>query len=124
MGSFFTSVVATLLPAGVSDAVAAIDVPKVYVPNSSHDPEEVGMALGDRVRTLIRYLRAGASRGVDVGAVLQYVMIDVAGAGVRGAQVREIERMGVRVLDVHLMGEAGAPYVDDVLLIEALLSLV
>lgn len=52
MGSFFTSVVASLLPAGIGRAVGASPVPKVYLPNAGTDPEERGLGLDDRVRVL------------------------------------------------------------------------
>ncbi len=56
VGSFFTSVVAALLPDGVGAAVAASTAPKAYVPNAGRDPEERGWALEDRVRLLAAHL--------------------------------------------------------------------
>jgi len=56
MGSFFTSVVASLLPDGMGEAVAASTAPKVYLPNPGIDPEERGWNLDDRVRELTRHL--------------------------------------------------------------------
>lgn len=52
MGSFFTSVVASLLPEGIGEAVAASRALKVYLPNPGIDPEERGWSIEDRVRTL------------------------------------------------------------------------
>ena len=122
MGSFYTSLIATLLPEGVADTIAGVDMPKVYVPNPGHDPEEIGLALPDKVRTLVRYLREGAAGRVGVEALLQFVLLDT-GTGVSAAQVKEIEKLGVRVVDTPLVTEGSAPYLDDVLLVEALLSL-
>lgn len=56
MGSFFTSVVASLLPDGIGEAVAASTAPKVYLPNPGIDPEERGWSLEERVRTLALHL--------------------------------------------------------------------
>lgn len=122
MGSFYTSVIATLLPEGVADTIAEVDVPKVYVPNPGHDPEEIGLALTDKVRTLARYLREGASGRVPLDSVLHFVLLDTA-TGVSAAQVKEIEKLGVRVVDTPLLTQESAPYLDDALLVEALLSL-
>jgi CofD-related protein of GAK system len=123
MGSFYTSVLATLLPEGVAETVAQVDVPKVYVPNPGYDPEEVGLAMPDKVRTLLRTLRAGAPPRTPVGALLQLVLLDVEATGLTATRVREIERLGVRVVDTPLISPVSAPYLDDALLIEALLSL-
>jgi CofD-related protein of GAK system len=121
VGSFYTSLLATLLPEGVADTIAEVDVPKVYVPNPGHDPEEVGLTLPDKVRTLIRFLREGATRRVGVDALLHFVLLDRT-TGVSAAHVREIEKMGVRVVDTPLVTEGSTPCLDDVLLVEALLS--
>ena len=40
IGSFYSSVVANLLPDGVGKAVAANSCPKVFIPNPTHDPED------------------------------------------------------------------------------------
>jgi CofD-related protein of GAK system len=123
IGSFYTSVVATLLPEGVAEAIAQRDVPKVYVPNPGHDPEEIGLGMADKVRTLLRYLQAGSPPRTPVEALLHFVMVDVEGAGLRTKQIREIASLGVRVIDTPLVSPGSAPYLDDVLLIESLLSL-
>lgn len=123
IGSFYTSLIATLLPAGVADAIAETDVPKVYIPNTGHDPEEIGLGLADKVRTLVRCLREGSAKRPPVEALLHLVLTDVSASGVDAPQVRQIERLGVRVVDATLVSEESAPYLDDTLLVEALLSL-
>lgn len=67
MGSFFTSVVASLLPSGIGAAVAASTAPKVYLPNPGTDPEERGLRRDDRVRSLARLL--APLDGVDIRTV-------------------------------------------------------
>jgi len=123
MGSFYTSVLATLLPEGVAETVASVDVPKVYVPNPSHDPEEIGLGLADKVRVLIRHLKDGCPPRTPVGALLQFVLVDAVGSGLRAAQIRDVEKLGVEVVDTPLISETSAPYLDDALLTEALLSM-
>jgi len=123
IGSFYTSVIATLLPQGVADAIAETDVPKVYIPNPGHDPEEIGLTLPDKVRTLVRYLREGSDERPPVDALLHFVLVDAAASGMRATEVREIEKLGVGVVDTPLVSGADAPFLDDLLLVEALLSL-
>lgn len=121
VGSFFTSVVANLLPAGVGEAVAATDVPKVYVPNPGRDPEELGMALSDKVRTLLRHLRADAGEGTPTGDLLHFVLVDVRGSGISDEERRRVEAEGVEVVDRPLVS-AGGPRLDARRFVEALLS--
>jgi CofD-related protein of GAK system len=123
IGSFYTSLIATLLPKGVSDAIAETDVPKVYVPNPGHDAEEIGMGLVEKVATLQKYLREGAAGRVSDDRLLQMVLLDSRGAGVAKSTLQRVRRLGLEVVDVPLITGASHPYVDDGLLAEALLSL-
>ena len=124
VGSFYTSLIATLLPKGVSDAIRATDVPKVYVPNPGHDPEEIGLDLSGKIERLVYYLKRGASKRTPTDRLLQFVLVDSGSAGMRRSKRKSIERLGVEVIDTPLTTAASAPYYDDQLLAEALLSLV
>jgi CofD-related protein of GAK system len=123
IGSFYTSLIATLLPKGVSDAIAATDVPKVYVPNPGHDSEEIGMGLVEKVATLQRYLREGAAGRVSDDQLLQMVLVDARATGIAKQTLQRVGRLGVEVIDGPLVTAQSHPYVDDGLLAEVLLSL-
>ena len=126
MGSFYTSLIATLLPGGVCPAVATAGCPKVYVPNVAGDPEQLGLSLVDSVTILLDYLRRGCAQGVDVEQVLNLVIIDRANATYPGGppDLDAIRRLGVEVIDAPLVSEHSAPYLDPAKLLEILLSLV
>lgn len=66
MGSFFTSVVASLLPEGITAAVAASPAPKVYLPNAGEDPEERGLDPEARVRVLTDLLHPLSPSDIQV----------------------------------------------------------
>jgi len=123
IGSYYTSLIATLLPAGISDAIAATDVPKVYVPNAGHDPEEIGMGLVDKVARLQNYLVDGLSGGGSHDQLLQFVLLDGKAVGLNRKDRQGIRRLGVELVDVPLVTAGSTPYLDDTLLAEALLSL-
>ena len=57
-GSFYTSLIANLLPLGVATTIASNECPKVYIPNLGHDPEQVGMTMDSSIQTLLHYLQA------------------------------------------------------------------
>lgn len=121
IGSFYSSVVANLLPDGVGKAVAANGCPKVFIPNPTHDPELIGHSVTEQVVRLQDYLIA--SGAPDAASVLGFVIIDSTGGEYPGGLDKEaIERLGVTVIDCLLVTESSAPYFDDERLVQALLS--
>lgn len=124
-GSFYTSLIATLLPQGVGWAISETTVPKVYVPNPVPDPEQFGMTLQDCVRTILRYARASGSQRTPVERILHFVVIDSKRGNYNGpVRVADIEALGVRVIDTDLLENGSVPLFNDERLIEVLLSLV
>ncbi len=124
MGSFYSSLIANLLPRGVGQAVAENDCPKVYIPNTGVDPEQYGMSLADNVRTLLHYLRKGCNTEQAPDKLLNFVMLDTQGA--RYAQpldVAAVRELGVEVIRMPL-GRDQEEALDGEHVIEALLSLV
>ncbi len=125
VGSFYTSLIATLLPEGVADAVARSDAPKVYVPNpDGTDSEEFGLDLAAKVRRLLACLQDGASVKVGTSELLHYVLLDQAAGQIPRALLDEVRGEGVEIVDVPLVTDASAPLYDDAVLAKALLSLV
>ena len=124
MGSFYSSVIANLLPGGVCRAVAKAPCPKVYVPNLGDDPESLGMGLAGSVQRLLRYLEAGSDPGTGPERLLDYVLIDSSrGAYAEPLGLQELENMGVRVVDAPLVTSSSAPLLDEKRLVERLISL-
>ncbi|KMY69063.1 hypothetical protein AAU61_05925 [Desulfocarbo indianensis] len=125
MGSFYTSLIANLLPKGVGRCVAETDCPKVYVPNSAADLEQVGMSVADCVARLLEYLGKSSGREEPAQRLLNLVLVDSAGGAYPGGlDMAAITRLGVQVVDLPLVSEASQPYIDEERLVEALLSLV
>ncbi|MGE4299632.1 MAG: GAK system CofD-like protein [Desulfovibrionaceae bacterium] len=124
-GSFYTSLVANLLPKGVGQTLSETECPKVYIPNSGTDPEMLGMSLFRSVRVLLSHLQAGCDFEVGRDALLNFVLIDSKkGVYPRPLELDKIRRFGVDVIDVPLVTKESAPYLDPRLVIEHLLSLV
>lgn len=123
-GSFYSSLLANLLPQGVCAAIAANDCPKVYIPNLGNDPEQVGVGSDQLLQILLRQLRTEVGDSVPDNQLISFVMIDSKNGQYPGVFSSEImEQTGIKVIDTTLVSQESAPYYDPDLLVPALLSL-
>lgn len=131
MGSFYSSVIANLLPTGVGRAIAGTGCPKVYVPNLDCDLEQAGHTLVDQVDQLVEFVRRDAGPETPIRQILDLVLIEeTPGAyspGVTEAHLDAIRDRGIQVVETALMSPLGESSVerriDPDRLVEALLSL-
>jgi CofD-related protein of GAK system len=124
MGSFYSSVIANLLPGGVGRAIAEAACPRVYIPNTGHDPEQSGMSLVDSLETLLAYVRADAGVDTPLSRVVNLVLVDRDPSNyAMRLELEQLERLGVRVISLELVTEASRPHADPRRLAEALLAL-
>jgi CofD-related protein of GAK system len=124
MGSFFSSVIANLLPGGVGDAVAAAPCPKIFIPNLGNDPELVRTSVLEQMRLLFNTLETSSSRKTARGNLLNFILIDSRGDYGAPLELDKIRRYGVEVLDCELISEDSSPLLDARKVNEILLSLV
>lgn len=75
VGSFYSSLVANLLPKGVGRAVASCPGPKIFTPNLGLDPELAGHSLGTQIERLLCPLLADAP-GAKPSDLLSLVIVD------------------------------------------------
>lgn len=123
MGSFYSSLVANLLPAGVGQAVSRTPSPKVFVPNTLPDLEAVGLSLREQVRTLLHHLRADDPGTITDPDVLDIVLLDPAVRYPGSTEPeRDLDDLSVRVVRTPLTVRASGA-VDPHLLCQALVSL-
>jgi CofD-related protein of GAK system len=123
-GSFYSSLLANLMPSGVGKAIASNDCPKVYIPNLGSDPEQIGMSFEQMVRGLLNQLQVDVSPNCPNDKLLNFVLLD----SKNGDYPSEIstgflKEMGIQLIDVKLISKQSAPYYDNDLLVSALLSL-
>ncbi|MFC6669235.1 GAK system CofD-like protein [Marinobacterium aestuariivivens] len=122
-GSFYTSVLANLLPRGAGRAIAASDAPKVYVPSLGGDPEQFGISLTDAVHRLLAVLHADCGPETPSSQLLSHIVVDSRNGHYNGGIDRPaLEALGIRVLDRRLVSDQSAPLADAELLVAALLS--
>lgn len=124
VGSFFSSLLASLLPKGVGRAVAENDCPKVFIPNTGEDPELLGQGIMDQVRLLLEHLRRSAGEDLPPRSLLNFLLVDTRRGGYPGRlDEAELKRLGVTLIDTKLVSRHSRPLLDPELLAQALLSL-
>jgi CofD-related protein of GAK system len=123
-GSFFSSLLANLLPQGVGAAVAATDCPKVYIPNLGHDPEQYGQTAARQAAMLLDTLRAGCDGDCPRQRLLRFVLVDTA-KGRYGTRldVEGLRGLGLEVVDAPLVQPERPDRFDPRRVAEVLLSL-
>ncbi|MBQ9406005.1 MAG: GAK system CofD-like protein [Desulfovibrio sp.] len=108
MGSFYSSIVANLLPQGVGRAVAAASCPKIFIPSSGRDAELHGLSVADQAAMLVRYLRVDAP-DAPTERLLHTVLVDSRHGyyegGLEPVERVRLARMGVRLVDRHMVCE-------------------
>lgn len=125
MGSYYSSLIANLLPKGVGAAISSADCPKIFIPNTGSDPEQNGMTLTGMVRTLITLLKKNRGGSANAERLLNFILVDSKNGSYQGkVETGALNKMGVRVIDTPLVTERSYPYLDEERIIEVLLSLV
>ncbi len=122
MGSFYSSLIANLLPGGIGTAISAADCPKIYIPSTGSDPETKGLGLADQVEILLHYLKADDPDRIGTEQVLDAVVIDCE-RDLAGAEEERIRTAGVQIIRRPIVSRNTAPYIDSTRLAQLLVSL-
>jgi CofD-related protein of GAK system len=123
-GSFYSSVLANLIPEGVGQAIVSNDCPKVYIPNLGSDPEQIGMNFEQVIHALLDRLRADVPADCGNEKLLNFVLLDSSnGEYPEGLSSEFLNSLSIQMIDVRLISKQSAPYYDNDLLVSALLSL-
>ena len=122
-GSFFSSLVANVLPEGVGRAVAANPCPKVWIPNLGFDPEQLAMGFGETLQQLLTPLRRDHAAAA-AKAMVSHVIVDSDWARSCTGEISGVlGGLDIQHLELPLVTDNSAPYYDDARLLDALLSL-
>ncbi|MAX53668.1 MULTISPECIES: GAK system CofD-like protein [unclassified Methylophaga] len=123
-GSFYTSLLANLLPTGVGKAIANNGCPKVFVPNLNSDPEQLGMTLQDSLMTIIKYIQEDITGDAPANTVLNYLMVDTKNGQYPGGIPTDLlQELNIELIDVKLIDKRHDKTYDNKRLVSALLSL-
>ncbi len=123
-GSFYSSLVANLLPKGVGKSALTSAAPRVFIPNLGNDPELFDTDLREQIDALNKAICDDAGRDADHVMSIDIVLTDSAlHQGITPAILDYIEVRGIQLLDINLRNARSTEHYDEQKLIEALLSL-
>ncbi|MFT7618987.1 MAG: CofD-related protein of GAK system [Planctomycetota bacterium] len=124
MGSFYSSLIANLLPVGVGSSVKRARGPRVFIPNTGHDPEQIGMSVDRCVAVLLATLQQDAGQLSMIQSLVDLVLVDSQnGHYPNGMDIKKIEEQGVTVLDLDLASAGNGDVLDPAKIATTLLSL-
>lgn len=119
-GSFYSSVIANLLPRGVGKAIAGRAVPKVFIPSLGVDSEAASLSVLERVEVLLRYLRKDAGSDCATERLLTTVLLDESAPQV---ECEAIQEFGVSCTRLPLSSQSDPLHYAPSAFTEAILSL-
>ncbi len=123
-GSFYTSLIANLLPSGVGRAIANNGNPKIFIPNLSSDPEQVDMTLADSIKALLFYLQQDCPALTSPNKLINYLLVDSKNGNYPGGIPTDlIQELGIELIDLTLINRNSPDTYDEERLVSALLSL-
>ena len=124
VGSFFSSVIANLLPKGVSNAIGESKCPKVFIPNTAPDPECHAMTLTEQLRHLMHVLLKNCDDKFSNGDLLNFIILDHDFSLYPGNINKSILiQFGIEIIECDLVTDQSKPFIDPEKLCAALLSL-
>ncbi len=123
MGSYYSSILANLLPKGVGKAIKSNPCPKIMIPNTSNDPETFGMTLEDQIERLIEYLRKDDPENIAASDVLSFILLDKNDSVYQGKfRASKYKKLGIEVIRCPLVTNTSKPLIDEKLFIDSVLS--
>lgn len=97
-GSFFSSLMANLLPVGVGRSIASALCPKIYIPNLGTDPEQLDMDLELCLDRLLEYLHRDAPGTARDRDLVTAIVHDVKETVLAPAARQRIQARGIRIV--------------------------
>ncbi|MBD5770937.1 GAK system CofD-like protein [Marinomonas colpomeniae] len=120
-GSYYSSLLANLMPEGVGRAICNNSNPKVYLPNLGIDPEQQGLSLMERVRRLVVSVEAD-KEGEEAYSALDYLLLDE-NYDYGEVDIEQLRNLNIEVIKTPLISIKPEKY-DERLVVKALLSFV
>jgi len=121
-GSFFSSVIANLLPKGVGNAIQASNKPKVFIPNLGIDPELHDTNLVEQIELLNQTINKDLSERKESKAIDIVLTDSSLRSDIDNAFTDYLSEKNIQLIDADLRGSHNGLY-DERKLIEALIKI-
>lgn len=121
-GSFYSSILANLLPTGVTESIRQNTCPKVYIPNLGQDPELYGTSTAEAIQQLLLYLQ-DTEYETTKGQNLNIILLDSRYTHIDSNTQQQLAAKRIQIIDIPLVTPESAPYYHAEKLVHALLSL-
>lgn len=123
IGSFYSSLIANLLPKGVSQVLCKTPCPKVFIPNICADPELLGHSLQSQLTTLLTHATRNKAN-TSTNTALNTILIDVNSTRYAGGIPHDwLIRHGVAIHQTELVSDTSAPFIDAEKVCDVLMTL-
>jgi CofD-related protein of GAK system len=123
IGSFFSSLIANLLPHGVGTAIIANRSPKVYIPNPAGDPEQIGLSIDQEVCWIHDCIRKDVGE-LAINQAVNVILLDhddnLYG---RPLNLEKLREFGIIIARTKLRSPSDPRYFDSELLAQAIASI-
>ena len=120
-GSFFSSVLANLLPNGVGKAINASTKPKVFIPNLGIDPELHDTSLIEQIELLNQTINKDVSDGKETKAIDMVLTDSSLRSDIDKSFIDYLKKKDIQLIDTDLRGSHNGLY-NEIKLIEALIN--
>ncbi len=121
MGSFFSSIVANLLPEGIAEAISQTTCPKVFIPNKARDPELFGYSVQDQIEYLAYVLGCRVDQQIYPDIIILDEDIEAYSGG--DSLLSWLYQKGIQVIQSNLVVDDQHSYFEPKTLSKLLLSL-
>ncbi|WP_031481848.1 GAK system CofD-like protein [Maridesulfovibrio frigidus] len=124
MGSFYSSILASLLPRGMGQAISRNNCSKIFIPNMGHDPELLGHDVPLQVEKLLEILRMDNAAEISSESVLSIILIDSKNGNYEGGlSLEALQKLPLTIIDRKLVSAKTAPLIDPDLLAPVLMEI-
>ncbi|OEU70707.1 MAG: hypothetical protein BA863_14555 [Desulfovibrio sp. S3730MH75] len=124
MGSFYSSILASLIPRGMGQAISRNHSQKIFIPNMGHDPELFGHDVPLQVEKLLEILRMDNAVEITGESVLSTVLIDSKNGNYEGGlSLEALQKLPLKIIDRKLVSAKSGPLIDPDLLAPVLMEI-
>lgn len=107
MGSFYSSILANLLPQGTGESIANNPCPKIFIPNSGFDPEIANLSIVQQVEKIVEILRKDCP-SARVKDFISDILLDTQNGAYKELDIRQLQGYNIHIHDRKIVNSEDA----------------